>query len=100
MGESPPTAHPWLPYVAPVVAFLALTSLEGYVPKQGEGPNSTWYTLAYTAKVVVVAAVALACRSAWRDLRPMPGPRTLAVAVGLGLVVALFWVGLDPYYPR
>src|SRR3954463_13239992 len=71
-----------LPYVAPMFAFLALTSLEGYLPG---GPS--WYPVAYAIKVVVVALVAWLYRSAWSDLRPVPSPGALALATLLGLVV-------------
>jgi uncharacterized protein len=88
-----PRSHPWLPYVAPLVTFLALTSVEGWF---GAGA----YPMVYAAKVAIVAAVAWACRSSWRDLAPWPGWGTIGIAVALGLGIAAVWVGLDPYYPR
>jgi CAAX prenyl protease-like protein len=100
MSETPLPAHPWLPYVAPMAAYLALTALEGYLPKVGNGPNPAWYASAYAAKVIVVAVVVWLCRSAWRDLKPWPGPGMLGVAIGLGLLIAVIWIGIDPYYPR
>src|SRR5690349_47957 len=90
---------PWLPYVAPMVVFLALTAVEGSLPGTTERSASRWYPLAYSIKVAVVAAVAWACRSTWRDLAPRPGPGGLALAVVLGLGVAAVWVGLDGHYP-
>jgi CAAX prenyl protease-like protein len=89
----------WLPYVAPMATFLVLTSLEGTLPTGEDGSPSTWYPLAYAAKVAIVTAVAIACRSAWRDLRPRPSAVAVALAVGVGLVVAALWVGLDGLYP-
>ncbi|WP_250846755.1 CAAX prenyl protease-related protein [Aquisphaera insulae] len=99
--ESPPRQAPppgeagvgeMIPYVAPMFAFLALTSLEGYVPQ-------SWYPLAYAAKVAVVAGVAIAYRSTWRDFLPIPRIGTLALGVVVGLIVYVLWVRLDGLYP-
>lgn len=93
-------SQPWIPYVAPMATFLLLTSAEGWLPKSGDGTDPAWYATWYAIKTALVAAVALACRSTWRDLRPVPGPMGLTLAVLIGLGVAAIWVGLDPYYPR
>ena len=90
----------WLPYVAPMAAFLVLTSLEGYLPKGDGDAPSAWYPIAYAAKAAIVTAVMIACRSTFRDLRPRPSPGAIALAIGLGLAVTAIWVGLDPLYPR
>jgi CAAX prenyl protease-like protein len=93
-------ARPLLVYVIPMAAFLALTSVEGMLPRGADGgPSPLWYPLAYTLKVAIVAGLAWACRSAWRDLAPRPGPGVLALAIALGLAVAFLWVGLDGRYP-
>jgi len=80
----------WLPYVAPMVTFLILTSLESYISS---------YPLAYAIKMVIVTGVVIACRSTWRDLRPLPSPAGWALAIVIGLWVTAVWVGLDGYYP-
>ncbi|WZP00435.1 CAAX prenyl protease-related protein [Isosphaeraceae bacterium EP7] len=85
------TQPPWA-HLSPIIAFLSLTSLEGYVPPAA-------YPLAYTAKLAVVIAVAWLCRSAWRDLKPLPGPLGWLVAAALGVLVIAVWVGLDGKYP-
>ncbi len=93
MTEPTTSASPkaaWLPYVAPMATFLILTSLEGYLPS---------YPLAYAIKMLVVTAVLIACRSTWRDLRPLPTAAGWALAVGIGIVVTIAWVGLDGHYP-
>jgi hypothetical protein len=82
-----------------MATFLLLTSLEGYLPRGNEGTPSTWYPLAYAAKVAIVTAVVIACRSTWRDFRPRPSSVSLALPVGLGLAVTAAWVGLDGLYP-
>src|SRR3954471_15812546 len=79
--------HEILPYVAPMFAFLALTSLEGYVPGGPAGPR-----LADALKVAVVAALAWFYRSTWSDLRPVPSASKLALAILTGLVVFALWV--------
>ena len=96
---SPDSRMTWLPYVAPMATFLVLTSLEGYLPAGEEGSPSAWYPLAYAAKVAIVTAVAIACRPAWRDLRPRPSAGAVCLAIGLGLAVAAVWVGIDGLYP-
>lgn len=91
--------HPWIVYVAPMFAFLLLTSLEGYLPGATDEQISPWYPGFYALKVAVVAAIAVACRSTWADLRPIPGPLDLALAVGGGVLVLALWIGLDGLYP-
>ena len=98
---TPPSAEgrPWLPYVAPMAAFLLLTSVEDWLPKGSEGPHATLYPIYYTFKIAVVAAVCWLGRSSWRDLGPRPGAKSLGLAVGSGVLVTVFWVGLDGLYP-
>src|SRR4051794_36281618 len=100
MTEPATTSRPVLPYIVPMVGFLVLTAVEGYLPTSRGGPDPVWYPLVYTLKVVVVAGLAWMCRSTWRDLAPWPGPATLALAAALGLGVAAIWVGLDGLYPE
>jgi CAAX prenyl protease-like protein len=92
-------ARPWLPYVAPMAAFLLLTNAEGWLPTSDGRADPRWYPIAYAAKVGLVSAVAWACRSTWRDLAPRPGPAVLGLAATLGVAVAAVWVGLDGHYP-
>lgn len=87
----------WLPYVAPMGAFLLLTAAEGSLTSESQ---STWYPAGYAAKIAVVAVVAWVCRATWSDFRPRPGAKAMALAIGLGALIALAWVGLDCAYPR
>jgi uncharacterized protein len=96
MNPPPSNPRPWLPYVAPMATFLLLTSAEDWLP---EGPHPTYYPLFYAFKIAIVAFVCWLGRSTWADLRPWPGRKSLALAVGLGLLVTLMWVGLDGLYP-
>src|SRR5262249_3219538 len=54
----------------------------------------------YALKIVVVAWTMWACRSVWRDLRPVPSPGGTVAAVLLGASVTCLWVGLEGRYPR
>jgi uncharacterized protein len=91
--------RPWLPYVAPMAAFLVLTALEGLLPKRNGLTAPLAAAAAYGAKAVLVTVTAWACRSTWRDLRPRPSGVVLTVAVALGLVVTALWVALDGRIP-
>ncbi len=98
-----PSPHVWWPYAAPMIAFLALTSAEAYLPTGDDGQvNPTWYALVYTAKMVIVTILVYHGRAAWVDLRPWwPSRRDVALAVGIGLAVTVGWVGLQMVpYPR
>jgi uncharacterized protein len=99
-----PTADPTraiFPYAIPMFGYLVLTTLEGYLPAGADGqPSPVWYPLAYTAKVALVAVLMWASRSTWRDLSPRPSLGALALAVAVGLLVIVAWVGLDGYYPK
>ena len=99
----PPAAigrWPWLPYVAPMATFLALTALEPSLPRTASGaPTIAFYPIVYAIKLGVVVLAIWLSRSTWRDLRPWPGLATVGVSIALGLAVALVWVGADGYYP-
>jgi uncharacterized protein len=88
-----------LPYVAPIFAYIALSGLEGYLPRVDGQTDATWYLIAYTAKAVIVALLAWWYRAIWKDLRPSPGWAALWLGAGIGLVVWLIWIGLDGHYP-
>jgi CAAX prenyl protease-like protein len=81
-------------------AFLLLTTLEGYLPQPpGGGVDPFWYPAFYVLKVVVVTIVAVACRTAWRDLFPWPAARETALAVVVGLAVTILWVACERWVP-
>jgi CAAX prenyl protease-like protein len=82
-------------------AFLALSSLEDFLPKSSGHAHPTWYPVGYAVKIGIVAGLAWLGRRAWVDFRPKPSARVVAMAMGLGLVVAAAWVGLEALpYPK
>lgn len=85
--------QPWLPYAAPLILFVLLTSAESSL-------GTSLYPLAYAAKVLIVTVAAFLAREVWADLRPRG--RDLVPAVLVGLAVCVLWIGLDrwPGYPH
>ncbi len=83
------SAPPWLPYVAPIAVFLALTALEGKLPDQ--------YIWVYLAKVVATSLVLFACRSTWKDIRFES--KWIPAGIVVGLVVFFVWIGIEKTLP-
>ncbi len=99
MTDSTASERQIVPYLVPMLGFIALTSLEGSLPSS-KGPSGVaWYPWVYGAKVAIVSGLAWACRSTWRDLVPRPKPADLGLAVLLGLIITALWIGLDGLYP-
>jgi uncharacterized protein len=104
-SQAPPQRRPSvelpdiLPYVAPMFAYVSLSGLEGYLPRENNQVSPLWYPIAYAVKVAIVAALAWWYRWTWRDLRPLPGIGSLILAILSGLLVVGLWVGLDHHYP-
>ncbi len=95
-NEPPPV---W-PYVVPLAGFLAWTALEGQLPTTPSGAaDPFWYPIAYGIKIALMGVILWICRSSLRDLRPWPSPGASALALGLGVLVAIVWVALDGWYP-
>ncbi|GIW88716.1 MAG: CAAX prenyl protease-related protein [Isosphaeraceae bacterium] len=90
----------WLPYVAPMGVFGVLTALEGQIAPTTTESGRQLYPWIYAAKIGVVGVVAWMCRGTWRDLAWPEKPAAVVWGVVLGVLVGVFWVGLDPYYPR
>jgi CAAX prenyl protease-like protein len=82
-------ASPMAARVAPFLIFAAFTSLQG---KLGEG-SQYWL---YTVKTVLGALLVWLVWPAVRELRWTFS--TEAVLVGIGVI--LFWILLDPFYPK
>ena len=93
MSASTQTTGPWLPYLAPMVAFGVFTTLEGYLPAAA-------YPWAYMVKLVAVVLCFAIWPAALRDLRQGSARPVLSVVVGV--VVFGLWVGLEEWlaYPH
>jgi uncharacterized protein len=72
----------WLPYAAPMVLFLVLTTLEGYLPRSS-------YPVVHCIKVVLVLIALIACSRVWKGELRGDGK-----AVALGTVTGLLGLGL------
>jgi uncharacterized protein len=88
-----------VPYVVPMFAYVGLTALEGYLPQVVGKPSPTWYPLAYSAKLLIVALLAYRYRATWNDFRPAPTIGKIILGILTGLLVCGAWVGLDGRYP-
>ncbi|WP_309719122.1 CAAX prenyl protease-related protein [Armatimonas sp.] len=80
-----------LPYAAPMVLFLVLTALEGYLPL-------ALYPLIYGVKALLVLIALLVCARAWKsELRW--DTKAMALGMVLGLLGLGLWLGLDALQP-
>ncbi|HEX9997290.1 MAG TPA: CAAX prenyl protease-related protein [Abditibacterium sp.] len=80
----------WLPYVAPIVLFLALSDIEGRIARQ-------FYPSFYAFKVVLVSLALWHFRAIWREIRW--DKRVIMPAVGVGILVFAAWIGIDKAIP-
>jgi CAAX prenyl protease-like protein len=87
------------PYVVPMVTYVALSSLEGYLPTALGQPSSTWYPPAYAGKLLIVALLAWHYRATWNDFRPLPSLGKIILGILTGILVWGAWIGLDGRYP-
>ena len=55
-----------VPYVVPMVAYVALGSLESYLPSLGGQPEPLLVSTGYGARVMIVAAARMVFRATWR----------------------------------
>ncbi|WP_422927225.1 CAAX prenyl protease-related protein [Singulisphaera sp. PoT] len=99
MADTDSSERQIVPYLIPMLGFMGLTALEGYLPSDGGPSRIAWYPWVYAAKVAIVAGLAWYCRSTWRDFLPLPGVAKLGVAALLGLAITAVWVGIDGLYP-
>jgi hypothetical protein len=80
----------WLPYVAPMAAFLALTTIESWAAPA----NYVWL---YLVKVIVVTGIVIGFRQPWREIQPQA--KLLLPAVSVGLAIFVQWILLDQWIP-
>jgi CAAX prenyl protease-like protein len=95
-------SRPWVPYVVPMAIYMAFLLVQLQWPE-----GLVWL---YPLKTVAVGAALLGFRKKYGELRV---PRSSAAAVGVGgnalisytlavavgLVVIVVWIGVDPFYP-
>lgn len=80
-----------LPYIVPYCLFAVLTLVADHLPD--------WRSPIYVVKVLAVVLALWWYRKAYTELRASFSPVTL-VAVLVGVLVIVAWVGLDPCYPQ
>ena len=104
-SASPPTADrkslpDWVPYVAPMLVFLAFTQAEAsFATGSDNRADPSLYPWLYIVKILATTATVLAFRSTWRDFQPIPRPGVWLLAIFVGLLAIVVWIGLDQRYP-
>ena len=81
----------WLPYAAPMVLFLMLTALEGYLPL-------ALYPFVYGIKALLVLIALLICARAWKGELRWDG-KAVALGILVGLLGLWLWLKLDALQP-
>ena len=79
-------SKPWLPYVAPFAVYAMFLAMES--PQ-----NLVWL---YPLKAIAVAMTLMYFWRQYDELRP----RFSFLAVAVGLVAIVIWIGIDSYYPK
>jgi len=92
----------WIPYTLPMFAFLLLTNFEANFTSTTPGGGGIPFPYAYGAKVLIVGfllAISLFRFGLWRELVPPPRLADVTLAIAIGVVVMVLWIGLDGHYP-
>jgi membrane protease YdiL (CAAX protease family) len=87
------TNKAWLPYLAPMAAYFAFLLIQ-------TNENLAWV---YPLKTLVVAGVLVFFWRRYDELRSGAGRLSagqVGLAVAVGLVVIVGWIGLDAFYPK
>ena len=82
-------SRPWIPYVVPMVLFLALTALEAQ--------RSDLYVPIYIGKVVIVTAALIAFRSVWKEIKF--DTKWILPSAVIGVLLCAMWIGIEKYIP-
>src|SRR5579862_7829056 len=93
-------SRPWLPYTLPMGVYMAFLLAQSHAPL-------IWI---YPAKTIAVAATLWFFRKQYEELcSPMwcsgatgaaPALQSWLIAILVGLVAIIIWIGIDPYYPK
>lgn len=81
----------WLPYIAPFVLFLVLTTVEGHFVR--------YYPILYAVKIALVGGLLLGLRCAYPP-EARPQGRGLGLAVLAGTLLVFAWVIVDQHTPH
>lgn len=84
-------SSPAFPFVAPFVVFMVLLTLAGFGPIEARIPHHWLYPIRSVITLGVIVWV-------WRRLPPLRF-RSVTGSVGVGLLVCVLWVVLDPWLP-
>ncbi len=92
-GSSTPVFSPrtWIGYVVPMVAFMALTVLEGQATGLG-------YPILYTLKAVVVTVTLIMSRRVWKEIQF--DRKMLLTGIVVGALGYIEWIYVDRYTPH
>ena len=94
-------SRPWVPYVVPMAIYMAFLVIQSHWPD-----GLVWL---YPLKTIVVAASLLGFRKKYEELRMPPSDAAMtgdwgnafisySLAVAVGVVVIVVWIGADPFY--
>ena len=90
-------SRPWVPYVVPMAIYMAFLLVQSQWPE-----GLMWL---YPVKTVAVAAALLGFRKKYEELKVPPSggwknaPISYCLAVAVGLIAIVVWIGADPFYP-
>ncbi|MFZ5828680.1 MAG: CAAX prenyl protease-related protein [Planctomycetota bacterium] len=84
---------PWFAFIAPLAAYLILGQFEAtFAAPEGTSSANGWsaYLIAYSLKIALTAAIVWVAWPAYKQFRP----RGMLLAVLVGVVGVVVWVGL------
>ena len=87
----PKTIPVWLPYFAPFIVFLLLTTLESKF--------TAVYPALYTVKILLTGGLLFYFRRCYPEARPSEGKNIWLGAV-LGVALVVLWVSVDKHTPH
>ncbi len=83
-------SRPWLPYVVPMGIYMAFLCLQS-------DANLLWM---YPVKTLAVVAALIYFRKQYAELRVSRSAQSWGLAILVGLVAIVIWIGIDPFYPK
>jgi uncharacterized protein len=86
-------------YVTPFAVFMLLTQAESLAVADDGKLIAQSYVMIYCLKIVAVLLSLYFCRPALNDFRPAPQISQVFISVVMGLLIGMFWVHLEGFYP-